>query len=268
MSESRYPPISLQPETRESMVYAAEYAELPDQQDLKTQKPPSHWPILAKLQQRAARGAHIGIAKALLTPPIATACLVFGHFLLRVAYRLEDEYKAPLYLSALAGFIGGQCMLGWVIILITLVEDKSSSKRWYRHITLLASLVIFAASVAAGPVGVMIVGFEGRSNSDILHARRALCASGLGAAILFGLLFVVMTVVYAGAFCAAMEVAGVVMEAVEVVTVEAALYSVLSKKPTPPALTFPKNTSYHFAKTLIGKTISGDTVLPPVKPEM
>ncbi|KAG6917512.1 hypothetical protein DXG01_002259 [Tephrocybe rancida] len=178
------------------MVHAAEYAEPSHQQDLETQKPPSHRPIFAKLQQRAARGAHIGIAKALLTPPIATVCLVFGHFLLRVAFRLENEYKAPLYLSALAGFIGGQCMLGWVIILITLVEDKPSSKRWYRHITFLASLVIFAASVAAGPVGVMVVGYEDRSNSSKLHARRALCASGLGAAILFGLLFAFMAVVY------------------------------------------------------------------------
>jgi hypothetical protein len=47
-------------------------------------------------------------------------------------------------------------------------------------------------------------------------------------------------------------------------------YSCLSKKPTPPALTFDKKLSYHLAIRLIGTILSGESeepLLPDTKPE-
>ncbi|KAF8072054.1 hypothetical protein FPV67DRAFT_916450 [Lyophyllum atratum] len=198
---SAYLPISLQP-MRRSVDLAAGYVELPRPHRDDTWDPTNRWPkfistLPTKIHHRASHAEHIAIVKALITPIIAVICFVFGHFLLRVSSNAKDEYRAPLYTSALAGLIGGQCMLGSVIIMIASLEKRPSGTKWYRYITLPAAIVIFAASAVAGPVGVMILETEGRPNSEILDISHAFPASGSGSFVFFFLLLLIMGLTYA-----------------------------------------------------------------------
>lgn len=139
---------------------------------------------LTNIYHRASHQAHIAIAKALFTPIAAMISFVFGHILHRITTH-KDEYRAPLFTSALAGFIGGHCLVGSVVILNIVIDTRPNhGTKWHRDFTSPAVFIICIASVGAGPLGVMITNVKGRLNPDILDPYHAFSATSLGASLI------------------------------------------------------------------------------------
>lgn len=150
--------------------------------------------VIVDASSRASQQTHLAVAKALMTPVTATICFVLGHALLRNA---GNEYRAPLYKSALAGFVGGQCLMGSVVILNVILDMRPiSGTRWYRYFTFPAILVVCVACGGAGPLGVMIINSNVRPNTIVLDVFHAFYASASGAALVFWTLMIIKFILY------------------------------------------------------------------------
>ena len=149
------------------------------------------------IRRRAVAYGHIAIAKALVTPFSGLGCILMGQ-LLRLSFANSGEqYTSPPYMTALAGLVGGFCLTGSVIFLNILLDiTPCSGTRWHKYLTWPYFFIICAASAAAGPLGVLIVNFNRRPNSEILDLIHAVSASGLGAGIVFSCLLLLKCLIY------------------------------------------------------------------------
>lgn len=136
--------------------------------------------------------------------------MALGHFIQRKRTQntpAERAYlDASIGLSALAGFIGGQCLFGTVVVLNILVDvwpsgrrerEKGKGRRYMDLFTLPAIFVMCAASGGAGLPGVLVLrhgrrdGVEGNERKSVLDLGEAVIAGGIGAGVVFFVLVLV-----------------------------------------------------------------------------
>ncbi|KAF9466474.1 hypothetical protein BDZ94DRAFT_169829 [Collybia nuda] len=148
--------------------------------------------LISHLNYQVKHQAHLAIAKALLAPIAAMICILLGQILQRTASASKEEYQASLLKSLLAGFVGGQCLVGSVIVLNVVFDTgPTPGKLWHRHVTFTSMFIIFLAAGAAGPLGAKIINAEGDPSTSILDPRHALYSSSLGAGLIFWILLIV-----------------------------------------------------------------------------
>lgn len=146
---------------------------------------------------RATHHAHIAIAKAMVMPFVSVVCMVLGQLLQRGGASSKGEYVAPLGLSSLGAFIGGQCLVGCAILLIIILDiAPSHGTRWHRGFTVAFIFIACVSSVGASPLGLLIINIKRRPNEEILDPFHAASASGLGATVILFCLLLAKLILY------------------------------------------------------------------------
>jgi hypothetical protein len=196
-----YAHYALQPTPQQPMLVTSEGQTTPDdvhgeeRWQARSRCPSCVNTLISNVYHRASHQAHFAIAKALFTPIVAMICIILGQLLQRKGSIAKEEYRASFLTSLLAGFIGGQCLVGSVILLNILFDTRPSpGNLWHRHFTFTAMFIMFIAGGASGPLGAKIINVNNDPNSAMLDPRHAFFSSALGAGLLFWVLIIVKAV--------------------------------------------------------------------------